>query len=950
MKPSDENRDSTGSPRFDGDQEQEPVADSPPASDSPTIRTFRRHAAAIIAADRGLTDHGRKKLEALALRLGMNESQQREAFAQLQQRSSDMDDSLSHWERAYVTLLKKQFSEIKHGILTVSIETRAIELAKRKYQINEVRAQLLIGQVVEELGMGRIEHSDAQQFGVRLISDLVGRQTELDDEFRRRLFREGKKWGLDKTQIDQVIAETIRESRRGRGNQRKGSRLPIIVTASVILAIATAVFFYFSRSARLQPGDNTSLPAIREGEGRESTPVQPSLTAWWDDDMKTSYQKLETLAPDVAERFLILAGEPDPTRALIADELEFAADDPAEQAKADMLAGWYLRDPSPGVARAILERLMDELEQSLAARPVTRSSIRKSQALHGWVDRVVNKLDQSSNAEPQTDASGDRRSQRVQELLSRVAEVYGQTATVEMLPRLNRMALARFWNAALEDALDRPLSAAYLVGVLIDESNGLIPDSEIQALADEVVGAILEIEPSHERILRPVISRLIERASDSQLERWKHRLTTLRHSEAADFIAVCLARRAGINREISDPDEVAAELERLRAQSQTGPRRAWMQLNAKLESMMVRIQNLVPNSGSRSPQQIAYIVHGVQSNLEMIAAYYDPVSEEFGLVEQLPLLTNFQSRESQEDQVYSAASPSQLRELARMIERLKNSQNDQLATRESALKRLAALSDVVPALSVEQANDLATWILGPHGDAEALVLEQVTPQLSQWPRLIIAIADRLDSVDIPLDTALTLFNRITEQTFELPRSAEWKSAMQLELLKYAAARVHRRSVAPSNNQQRDWNRLQKYMMQSRGPRQRCVDRIEQPIRLNQASVSRQYERPVPFPAIAQINRRWEYLLLESEHADSLQQWIIQSRVLLEWVEQKIEDAAGSDDQRVRFLKQKYQDAVTRCSSSGDLLGETEWYLLEALNLWRTILAEQAGGGTGVNGS
>ena len=549
-------------------------------------------------------------------------------------------------------------------------------------------------------------------------------------------------------------------------------------------------------------------------------------------------------------------------------------------------------------------------------------------------------------------ASDGLRIQRVQDLLRSVAEVYGQQASVDLLSQLNRLALTRFWTAALEDALDRPLSAAYLVGVLIDESTGLMPESEIQALADEVVGLILETEPSDHRILRPVISRLIEQANDSQLQRWSQRLRMLQHSEAAEFVASCLARRAGIPREFGPPDDVARELDRLHYHSRPGPAAGWLQHNAELDSLMVKIRNLVPESRSRSPQQIAYIVHGVQANLRLIAAFHEQDGAGGEPAEQLPLLTNFQIHESAEEQSFPAPSPSQLRELERMIERLKNSRNDQLATRESALKRLAVLADAVEDVTMEQATSLAAWVLEEgHAESEALVLEQVMPQLSHWPRLIMAIADRLESADVPLDTALTLFNRITEQTFEMPRDADWKSVMQQELLKYAAARIHRRSLAPDTSEQRDWNRLQKYVLQTRDPRQWLVERIELASENGGPSFSKQRSRQrVPFSAIAQDNQRWRFVLVESERVDSMQQWTMQSRVLFEWVEQKIERLAGPGDERVRNLKRRFQDEALSCSNMGELLGQTEWHLLEALNLWRNVLIEQAGSERGADGS
>ena len=176
----------------------------PGTSPDPQLRSFLRQAGAIIAAERGLSDASRAKLQVLATQLELSDETFRRALDQLQS-STEFSTTLNHWEKSFVAFLKKEFKKIEGGILTIRAENRAIDLASRKYQIPEVRAQQLIQNTAQEANVGRISQQDAEFFGNRLIADTIGASSTIDREQLDQLYKIGKKWGLSREAVDVVI-------------------------------------------------------------------------------------------------------------------------------------------------------------------------------------------------------------------------------------------------------------------------------------------------------------------------------------------------------------------------------------------------------------------------------------------------------------------------------------------------------------------------------------------------------------------------------------------------------------------------------------------------------------------------------------------------------------------------------------------------------------------------
>ena len=107
------------------------------------LKKFLRKAVAIIAAEKGLNTNSKIKLQSLADFMELPPEQLAGALDQLQQ-NWDETKNLTHYERAFVKFLNEQFSQLSSGVVSPKMEKVAIDLAKRKYEINGTRAEQLI--------------------------------------------------------------------------------------------------------------------------------------------------------------------------------------------------------------------------------------------------------------------------------------------------------------------------------------------------------------------------------------------------------------------------------------------------------------------------------------------------------------------------------------------------------------------------------------------------------------------------------------------------------------------------------------------------------------------------------------------------------------------------------------------------------------------------------------
>ena len=187
---------------------------SPSKNNDPRLKSFLRQAGAIIAAERGLNATSRIKLQALADHLQLPAKLFDEAIRRLQ--SSEALANLTRYEKSYLQFLQNEFERISGGVLSPSMEKKAIDHAKSKYQINGTRAEQLIQAQAEMDGIARISAADSYAFAEQYIVGRIGRAKTADDNLREELYEIAKKWAVSERQVDQIIADQIRRKPRRR--------------------------------------------------------------------------------------------------------------------------------------------------------------------------------------------------------------------------------------------------------------------------------------------------------------------------------------------------------------------------------------------------------------------------------------------------------------------------------------------------------------------------------------------------------------------------------------------------------------------------------------------------------------------------------------------------------------------------------------------------------------
>ena len=269
---------------------------SNPGND-PRLRAFLRQARAVIAAERGLNPRSHLKLQSLAQSLKLPDELFRTALDEL--KNAQKPTEVAHWERAFVDFLDRELNQLPDHIVSIRMETRAVDLATRKYQLSDVRARQLITQRAEALGLERIAPREAKHYVRQLIVDRIGDSASLPDEIREQFYQTGETWGLERSDVDELVLDQLVRN-RGIGRSRAGAWLLLFLITVGAVGYAGYKFSWLEKLEKLIV--NQTAIVVPEDPIGSLVPA-PRRVDWWSEDFQAEIELLKEDQPDL--RFAI---------------------------------------------------------------------------------------------------------------------------------------------------------------------------------------------------------------------------------------------------------------------------------------------------------------------------------------------------------------------------------------------------------------------------------------------------------------------------------------------------------------------------------------------------------------------------------------------------------------------------------------------------------------------
>ena len=769
------------------------------------LETFLRRASAIIAAEKGLNNIAKAKLDDLATRLHLPEELFEIGLKKLQDSNSPVGE-LTDYEDGFLKFLKKEFSKKREGtVLSISIEERAIAHARKRFGIPAHRAEQLIDHQAQESGIGRLSRSDAREFGRQMILDLIGDKLSLDDETEEKIFQVGRRWGCDSEEVQRLIDTRIDDNEaRSRKLQRRPLMLGLVTTIGLLVAGLGGKWI----------NDNfetfESLFKFNDPIAKKTLP-DPKLDIP-EPNLEETKSELELTFPDLA---MALVSEDPTTRG---DAIATATErtlNAANQSKKQMmtLRGWFLKEPDQLVAN----RFVQVVDNALSAEPTTN----RNSALQLPYRAVSFALDIfKSTSSPE---SLPRRQMLLQCVESRYGS--GQIESTDVDPaQLNSSIASRQWSQVIENSWQSPARNSILIEPLAELTQAKLTEKQLQEFVSRSVRTILLADKKQWRNMRQPLVNTIKSADEVQRIEWIDiwlddfdGTTGFREFVGSHLVA-------GSSKE---PKPTSRDFESfLRSERSQWKTRRLQSALRRHEEIGKRASELVDSMNSVAPDaRVAPdLIFKVASMANLCLEAKNITSSgragdesawrevDVELEKQNLRLRDFVFLDEPAADVpalTSAGFDTSLRD--RTLKEFRNRSAENQAKRLAAIERLPGLAEKFETLPQPMTESLAGYLLSPIEPDEWLQMQRVVPDLLKWPRLIVSMADQVSEATAPRDQLLTMFTVLNGEPLEVSTDEDLKDRLNLELLKLGRDALLADEAVDPNSSDSDWIRLEKYL-------------------------------------------------------------------------------------------------------------------------------------------
>ena len=774
----------------------------------------------------------RLKLQSLAKRLKLPQALFDEALDRLQ--SSPAATRLSHYEKAFVKFLNSEFEKLAGDVLSLGIEKQAIDLANRKYQINNARAEQLIHAQAEAAGISRISPAEAAVFAEQTIIDQVGEQTVLDDETHLKLHKIGRKWGLDTAEIDRLISRRLASNRKQHSRSREKVAVLMLILAIILGGLAGAYGMgLFAKKVpdtvdrHPEPSPETEATAktvIPREALNELVALSQSDTQW-----KASVEKI--LSDDVLRRGQAY-------QELVRASCEI--DSPHQQEFITVLSRLFFEEPDDDTALQIIDSIHDLLTPIPAGETMLRRDLENDYR----ANRLLGGLFFSR---PKTDrADTSVRILALKECLaSDIGIPLGDVESLDQyLPIAENAIATEQWNRIIQSSWSSPSNAALIFESLYRLTQSRLSQNSLDEYRDELLLSIMKSDRSRWREFRSQISGSIESADDIRLAEWMAIYASAADEALRDLLGDLILKRINVQPQPRGRKDIAEAIQKRATEYRNRVLNPMIDRSEWVDKHFSRIMNL-DNSASILPDRIAQMALAVNvefafcSALENATHIDDSSFLEFDRLSAEPeprlreLISLPIDRRGSKSTGPATATASDKRQKNVAMERLSDSGPDSSGFRILALKQLERVAPRFGRISYPEAEILADYFLAEHDLKELLEIESRIESFSHWPNLALAIADKLPQNKVAMDQALTVTRLLLGREFEINQDSDWQDKLRLDMLVAIAADIQNQIDQDPDNIKSNWIRLELYLTDLY--RQRQAIALDQNVSRNDAA-------------------------------------------------------------------------------------------------------------------
>jgi hypothetical protein len=905
----------------------------------PRVKSFLRQAAAIIASEQGMNAAAQQKLQNLAEYLKMPEEEFHEALSRLQE-TRKLPVGLNRYEKDFVAFLTQEFEQLKGGIMTVAMETKAVDLAARKYDILEPRARKLIHDHAEAKGVGRISRNDAETYVEQLIVSRIGDAKRIEEPTRERFYKIGEKWGVGSAEVDAIVLQAIGENRKLEQVATGTSAKSWVTIVLFLLLIGTgAVFTIFAKDWLRDRDVVDTEPKKVVAKDAELKPLQ--MPPWW------HAHDMDRIVDDLLERGSsegwireMASSNVEQQSEGMSKLLALVAVRKGEELRdlQDFLANYFYACPEPMLPGKILNQVCEQLKLPESRVPVKTE---KLQAIYS-ANRTLGHLKYFQPLKMQEDFA--ERQSRVE---SSIEDEFGQSPLgddlITYMATTSRVIAINQWNHLIQTSWASPNRTSLLIQPLFDLTQTRLQRTELNRLHRRTVMSVLESDQALWFDLKPEISQAVLESPDNTINTWINHYQTMSDEGYQEWLGLELVSRCGLELPSQTMAEVAASLQKVKTGNRREQFRELLSRNEKVDKLVEELQNDFRTAGG-SPQLIAGVARAV--NLSMFLSPADQSSfsfDEFDLLYRRgsPNLATMarQSLKTMQVGKVGSATRSDRIQVQESLEQLESTDFKKQERRISSLKRLAEVAVRFDDLSYPDAEILANYYLDFPSDRERVQAEKLLPKFLHLPSFGLAVAENIAKGGTTLDDVLTIAQYYSEENYDLENPAKWRVEIRDFVFESVTRRLGRASELVTDRSQRwrflreDYARLCRQragFLSSNGAPENAgsLESVRALILRIQTQLPMEYEYPVK-RALAVLSEQSRPELVELVALNRLQVKLLAQRVVSRWPSRSQEAEAV-----VATLKPGVE------MTTAELLLSCEFALLSLWNLERQAIAER----------
>ena len=859
--------------------------------------------------------------------------------------------NLTHYEKAYIKFLDGELGRIKGGVISLGMELEAIDLAKRKYQINSTRAEQLIEARSKVAGISRISPAEANMFAERIIVERTSKLAAVDDQLREDLYRIGKKWGYQREQVDRVIFREITQNRAKRRTtlvKRAAILLGLILAAGFGTALATGKFNGLFPSP--VPVASNATPQFSV-ENVESKPEREAST----------FSQLKQFAKNDWALGRILESISNSDQAQRKIGLQKLTDKVCSESDYEdtelpgLVSQLYIEEQSDVAAAGIISTIRRNLQLQPPEVGVSVSELKNNYR----ANRLLGKICFSDTASPHRSTS--RYTDAVLLLEERIQiSVSENQSLADYLSRSEAAIAVDHWNL-LNQTIWSPSSvdAAVLYGPVLGLTESKLDTQTLNSYRDETLVSLIEVDASDWNHLREPIRETVSRCSEIKLNRWISAFVKSKDSAMHDFLAPLILKRIDVKpKSVVREDIVEAisnyELARLDRLIEPVTTRNTQLTQELSDFLFAQSQNqpdvtpdLIANTALRVNVQMAFCaaLENVTHIDEASFVQFDRLAQSatsapLKLRELISLPVDRLAKQSKETGP-ATASDNARKDSA--ISRLKLTGKNSSSSRKLGLKQLAKVAPRFKRLSYRESETIAAYLLSDLGTEELLNVQLQLEAFSHWPGLALAIADKLATSDVGSNQALTISRLLLGEDFNIgQQDSDWKQKLQSRLYDVTAAQISNLVELDPNNQTSDWNRLRIYMNDTYSDRLRIADKVDRLsqtfLTLDQASLELTRALGERQSGFSDSSHQRKEAIVDQFSDNEIARTVLGGQFSIEIISSEFESTEFAS--QAQELLAKFDSKMREHSFVGEQFYQTELMLLRLFALKRELLVKQ----------